>query len=173
MVELWLDGTPTRLARANLYDPELAARGRGDGCYRFVFSLDADTAEGAAVAEVRLANTGVLIGQPIRLAEAKIAPERQIGEARWVSGLRISGWIAWNPRAEGRVRAFVDGQEVAQARAQYFSHVGEAAALHPVVADLCDAVPELWPACSQGLAALRCRSLSSPPPGTSAVFSAA
>ena len=122
VVELWLDGSPTRLARANLHDPALAAQGRGDGCYRFVFALDAETVEGAAVAEARLANPGVAGRPPIRLAEAAIAPERQIGEARWIGGLRISGWIAWDPRAEGRVRAFIDGEEVgAGARAIFLA----------------------------------------------------
>jgi GT2 family glycosyltransferase len=128
VVELWLDGLPTKLARAQLYDPALAAEGRGDGCYRFVFALDAEAAEGAVIAEARLANTGELIGAPIRLAETALAPERPGGEVRWVGGLRLSGWIAWDPRAEGRVRAFVDGEEVAQTRAQYFSHVGDAVA---------------------------------------------
>ncbi len=106
----------------------MRAKGRGDGCYGFVFALDAETAEGARIAEVRLANANAPIGRPIALAEAPVAPERQIGEARWAGGLRIVGWVAWSPRTEGRVRAFIDGDEVAETRAQYFSHVGEAAA---------------------------------------------
>ena len=127
VVELLLDGYPARVARANLFDPGLLAQGRGDGCYRFVFALDAETVEGAAIAEVRLANTGELVGAPLTLAEAPIAAERPSGEARWAGGLRIQGWIAWDPRSEGKVRALVDGEQVAEARAQYFSHVGEAA----------------------------------------------
>jgi GT2 family glycosyltransferase len=126
VVELWLDGQPTRVARANLFDADLSAQGKGDGCYGFVFALGAETS--ADVAEIRLANTGVLVGRPIALESAPIEPERRIGEARWAGGLRITGWVAWNPRAEGRVRAYVDGEEVAETRAQYFSHVGEAAA---------------------------------------------
>ena len=128
VVELWLDGYPARIARANLFDPALPAEGRGDGCYRFVFALDPETAQSARDAEVRLANTETAVGPPIALGQAPIAPERPIGSARWTGGLRITGWIAWDPRAEGVVRAFVDGDEVAQARAQYFSHVGEATA---------------------------------------------
>ena len=128
VVELWLDGQSARIARANLFDPELRAVGRGDGCYRFVFALDAETAEGACIAEIRLANTDVGVGAPIALASAPVAPVRSGGEARWAGGLRIVGWVAWDPRREGKVRAFIDGDEVAGTRAQYFSHVGEAAA---------------------------------------------
>jgi len=128
VVELWLDGQPTRVTRAHLFDAELQAAGRGDGCYRFVFALDAETAQGAGIAEVRLANADVAVGAPIALASAQLAPPRAGGEARWVGGLRIVGWIAWDPRREGKVRAFIDGDEVAEARAQYFSHVGNATA---------------------------------------------
>src|SRR5579863_6438249 len=112
VVELWLDGYPCRIARAHQFDPELQSQGRGDGCYRFVFALDAETAEGARVAEVRLANVDVAVGLPIALAEAPISAGRRRGEARWVGGLRISGWVAWEPRAEGKVRAFIDGDLV-------------------------------------------------------------
>ena len=127
VVELWLDGSPARIARADIYDPALAARGCGDGAYRFVFPLDAETVEGVRVAEVRIANADTPVGLPITLAEALIAPQRRTGEARWLGGLRIAGWIAWDPRSEGRVRAFIDGDLVAETRAQFFSHVGEAA----------------------------------------------
>ncbi|HXT07914.1 MAG TPA: glycosyltransferase family 2 protein [Roseiarcus sp.] len=128
VVELWLDGQPTRIARANVFDPQLRAGGRGDGCYRFVFALDAETAESARFAEVRLANTQTAVGAPIALAHAAVVPARSGGEARWAGGLRIVGWVAWDARREGKVRAFIDGDEVAETRAQYFSHVGEAAA---------------------------------------------
>ncbi|MDE3175600.1 MAG: glycosyltransferase family 2 protein [Pseudomonadota bacterium] len=127
VVELWLDGLPVRLARAELFDPERLAAGQGDGCRRFVFALDAESFEGARVAEVRLANSDELVGAPLILAEAEIAPPSGAwGAARWAGGLRLQGWIAWDPRTAGLVRAFVDGDQVAEARAQYFSHVGEA-----------------------------------------------
>src|SRR5579863_3688035 len=89
VVELWLDGQPTRLARANLFDADLSRQGKGDGCYRFVFALNGEAS--AEIAEIRLANTGALIGRPIALASAPIQPERRIGEARWAGGLRITG----------------------------------------------------------------------------------
>ena len=126
VVELWLDGQPTRIARAHGFDPNLS--GRGDGCYRFVFALDAETAEGARFAEVRLANSDTPVGAPIALASAAVARPHAGGEARWAGGLRIVGWIAWDPRREGKLRAFIDGDEVAETRARYFSHVGEAVA---------------------------------------------
>ena len=127
VVELWLDGCPVRLARAELFDPERLAAGQGDGCYAYVFALDSESFEGARVAEVRLANSDELVGAPLILAQAEIAATSgRRGQARWIGGLRLQGWIAWDPRTAGLVRAFVDGDQVAQARAQYFSHVGQA-----------------------------------------------
>ena len=47
VVELWLDGMAVRFARAHHFDSDLLAQQRGDGCYRFVFALDAATVDGA------------------------------------------------------------------------------------------------------------------------------
>jgi GT2 family glycosyltransferase len=129
VVELWLDGYPAGLARANLFDPELGAAARGDGCYRFVFALDADVADNAEIAQVRLANLPTPVGAPLWLGEEEVErPARPAGEARWAGGLRIQGWIPWDPTTTSEVRALIDGEEVARARAVLFSHVGEAAA---------------------------------------------
>ena len=106
VVELLLDGYPARIARADIFDPALQARDRGDGCYRFVFALDAETLGGARIAEVRVANGGALVGAPLDLPDVQIAPAaRPAGEARWAGGLRIRGWIPWDPKTVGRVRA--------------------------------------------------------------------
>ena len=56
VVELLIDGYPAALARAELFDPDLAGDGHGDGCYGFVFSIDAAALQTAHVIEVRLAN---------------------------------------------------------------------------------------------------------------------
>jgi GT2 family glycosyltransferase len=127
VVELWLDGVPIRLERANLLDPDLAAQGSGDGRKRFVFPLDAETFESARVAEVRLANSGDAVGAPLTLAEAPlIAAANAPGEARWAGDLRISGWLPYDPRGPALVRALIDGEEVARSRAAGFVHVGAA-----------------------------------------------
>ena len=127
VVELWLDGLPVRLERADLLDPDLVAQGIADGRRRFVFLLDAETFASARVAEVRLANTGEPVGTPLDLAEAPFAPPAaQSGEARWAGGLRISGWLPHDPRGPAQVRALIDGEEVASARALAFVHVGAA-----------------------------------------------
>jgi len=129
VVELLLDGHPARIARAHHYDAALAARGFGDGCYRFVFSLDVETLAGARLAEVRIANTGEPVGTPLTLADAEMqAPEGLQGQARWAGGLRIEGWISFDPSSPGKVRAYVDGNQVAETRARSFTHVGEAIA---------------------------------------------
>ena len=128
VVELWLDGLPVRLERANLHDHGLAARGIVEARKRYVFALDAETCEGARFAEVRLANTGELVGAALVLAEAGfVAPATAPGEARWVGGLRISGWLPHDAGRPGRVRALIDGEEAAAAPALAFVHVGAAA----------------------------------------------
>ncbi len=128
VVELWLDGLPVRLERAHHHDSELALRGAGDARKRYVFALDAETCEGARVAEVRLANTGEPVGAPLALAEAPFAPlATPPGEARWVGGLSISGWLPYDPGRPGRVRALIDGEEAASAPALAFVHVGASA----------------------------------------------
>jgi len=38
VVELFMDGYPTRIARANVCEDALRAEGIGDGCYGFVFA---------------------------------------------------------------------------------------------------------------------------------------
>ncbi len=129
VVELLLDGHPSRIARAHHYDAVLAERGFGDGCYRFVFSLDGETLAGARLAEVRIANTGEPVGRPLTLADAETqAPDGLQGQARWAGGLRIEGWISFDPSSAGRVRAYIDGNQVAETRARSFNHVGEAVA---------------------------------------------
>src|SRR5271169_4764563 len=70
VVELFLDGYPAQVSRANLFDEGLCGEGVGDGCYRFVFAIDPAAAEGARLAEVRLVNTGEVVGGPIDIAIA-------------------------------------------------------------------------------------------------------
>ncbi len=127
VVELWLDGVPVRLERADLPDPDLAAQGVGDGRRRFVIALDAATLASACVAEVRLANSGEPVGSPLILVEAPLAPPAASpGEARWAGGLRISGWLPYDLRGAASVRALIDGEDIAQTRALDFVHVGAA-----------------------------------------------
>jgi GT2 family glycosyltransferase len=132
VVELFLDGYPARIARANLYDDELRARGFGDGRHAFAFGLEPETAAFAAVAQVRLANTGELVGEPIRFSRAPV-PDRRDGDVRWAGGLRLTGWIDDTRHGEGRIlRALVDGAEVAEGRADLWTHVGDGPEARPV-----------------------------------------
>src|SRR5208337_4290352 len=39
VVELYVDGQPAAIARAEVYDDQLRERGVGDGCYRFAFAI--------------------------------------------------------------------------------------------------------------------------------------
>lgn len=129
VVELLLDGFPARIARATLADPDLVVAGYGDGCYRFVFSLEQGVVSGARLAQVRLANSGEPLGSPIDLEEEAFEPDLvREGEARWIGGLCIEGWIPLRDGSSEGVRAIIDGETVASARADLWSHVGDAAA---------------------------------------------
>ena len=128
-VELLLDGRAAGLARADFFDPDLAQKGQGDGCYGFVFSPPPGALAQAKNLELRLANSDVTLARldaPVAAA-GKPGPR---GEARWLGGLRLNGWLAEGV-GEGVVRALVDGAVVAQARASAWMHVDESANSRP------------------------------------------
>ncbi len=127
VVELLLDGFPCALQRADIYDPDLAHEGHGDGCYGFVFSIDEAALLDARLAEVRLANSDEILGAPLPLPAVK-PPGREtwrIGGVTWQGGLRFDGWLAGDPNGARRVRALIDGQVVAEAQATQWTHIGE------------------------------------------------
>jgi len=124
-VELLVDGRPAGLARAELFDAELARAGRGDGCYGFDFSLPPGALAQARRLELRLANGDATLARldaPFSAA-AKTGPQ---GEARWLGGLRLNGWLAEGEN--GGVRALIDGKVVARARAGSWAHLDDAPA---------------------------------------------
>lgn len=126
VVELLLDGVPVRLARAEAYVPELASEEIGDACYGFSFALTPEMLGDSRVAEAYLANSDAAIASPIQLGEAseKITDSRGLGAVEWMGGLRFQGWVRGAPTESPMVRAVVDGEPVAEARASGFSHVG-------------------------------------------------
>ena len=126
VVELWLDEVPVRLARADMYVPSLAEEGIGDACYGFSFSLPPQILGDCRMAELRLANTQKMVGEPIDLNAAAVDIEDSRGGAgaEWIGGLRFRGWVQCAPESSPLVRAVVDGQTLAQVRASGFSHTG-------------------------------------------------
>ncbi|WP_024516215.1 glycosyltransferase [Bradyrhizobium sp. Tv2a-2] len=126
VVELWLDGLPVRLARADSYVPALAAEPFGDGCYGFSFSLALPILGDSMIAEARVANTDEPVGQPVRLDEAieGSGDSRGRGGVEWIGGLRFQGWVQCAPTESPLVRAVIDGEAISEARASGFSHIG-------------------------------------------------
>ena len=126
VVELLLDGFPAGVSRADRFDPELAREGEGDGCYGFVFTLAPPALQMARRVEVRLANSGGIVGAPLL---APGAPAQNIdlspGEVGWDGGLRLTGWVSGDPARAQTVRALIDGEEVARTKATRWTHVGE------------------------------------------------
>ena len=130
VVELLIGGYPVKCGRAADYVDALAARGIGDGCYGFSFSLADDALQDEAVVEARVANLATAVGEPIVIrdgasAGALLSPQTPApGAVRWLGGLRFSGWVA--DGGEPLVDIFVDGEQVRQVRASGWAQIGEA-----------------------------------------------
>ncbi|RIY02715.1 hypothetical protein D3218_05000 [Aureimonas flava] len=134
VVELLLDGVPVALARA---EQRLAAAGDGapvgDGCHGFAFALDPAVLPFAAVAQVRLANGGEPVGEPIALHGGEpFAPSpAPAGEVRWLGGLELAGWVhrAGAEGAPPRIEAHIDDATVSLAWADGWREVRRGATL--------------------------------------------
>lgn len=122
VVELWLDGAPAGLARAHLFDARLMTQGCGDGACRFVFALDREADAAAELAEVRLANLDIIVGEPVRLAASRPEAPQSVAEARWSGGLQVSGRLPVGDGSPPVVRALCDGRVVAEALATQWAH---------------------------------------------------
>ncbi len=127
-VELRIDGQPAALARAEIYEAELAVSGDNDGCYAFLFNLPPGALAGARRLELWLANGAA----PLDALDAPFAEEAETpgpaGEVHWYGGLRLHGWLGGGARQIGdahKVRAFVDGRLVAEALADSWTHIEE------------------------------------------------
>ena len=125
VVELWLDGYPAGLSKAQHYDHALVQSGFGDGCYGFVFALS-DSRLAASLAEVRLANSEERVGEPLVLDTISRLYGRRDGggSVAWMGGLVLSGWIdRTDDKAEGLIRAFADGERVTEIRPLRWKHI--------------------------------------------------
>ena len=122
-VEILVDGYPVRVVRADADVHDLITEQVGDGCYGFSCSLDEALVHDSSVVEARIANLGIVVGEPIDLARPseKAAQISAPGALRWLGGLRFSGWIDREPAT---ANVLVDGVLVTQARASIWSHVG-------------------------------------------------
>jgi hypothetical protein len=116
VVELLVDGIAVAAARADLYDPDLARDGMGDGCHAFAFTLDDVAVEPGSMITARLANLDLAVGDPVRGTDFAEAPAHRPGSVRMADSLRVTGWVA--PRdGDAWVAIHVDGLAIAEARA--------------------------------------------------------
>jgi GT2 family glycosyltransferase len=124
VVELLVDGHPVQCVRAADFVAVLGADNIGDGCYGFLFSLTESALDGGTMVEVRIANLGIAVGEPVLIGGAAVADHvpASSGAMRWLGGVRFSGWIAQG--GEPIVNISVDGEQVDQVRASGWSHVG-------------------------------------------------
>lgn len=136
VVELLIGGYPVKCSRAADYVDALVARGIGNGCYGFSFSLADDVLHDEAVVEARIANLATAVGEPIVIRDgaafgAVLSPHAPApGAVRWLGGLRFSGWVA--DGGEPVVDIFVDGERVRQVRASGWAQIGDADAARAV-----------------------------------------
>ncbi len=123
VVELYADGCPASIARACLYDHELAQEGFADGCYGFLFTIDATVLSGCRLVEVRLANLNQVLGAPILISASPTLSRNDNSRALWIGGLRITGQLEGSPnKGVRKVKAFVDGVLVSEALASQWAN---------------------------------------------------
>ena len=121
VVELLIDGLPVALTRADAFAPELSHVGDGD--YGFGFGLpDSLLDDEVSLAEVRIANTGEVVGEAIRLSSPNRGTLAEGGRVAWSGGLRLSGWFTTASAATPVVRAVVEGRVVASAAASSWTY---------------------------------------------------
>ena len=122
-IEILVDGHPVRVIRADRDVHGLMSEGIGDGCYGFSCSLDEGLVRNSSIVEARLANLGIVIGEPIHLNEPpeRTPPIREPATVRWLGGLRFSGWI---DHETAIANVLVDGVLVTRVRASTWGHVG-------------------------------------------------
>ena len=120
-----MDGCPAAIARACLYDHELRQEGFADGCYRFVFTIDAAVLSASRIIEVRLANLNQPLGAPILISTDPTPNRNDNSRTFWVGGLRITGQLD-GPSNDGLriVKAFVDGVLVSEVLASQWINSG-------------------------------------------------
>jgi GT2 family glycosyltransferase len=126
IVELLVDGYPVKCMRAADHVDALANDEIGDGCYGFSFSLADSALDEAAVVEVRVANLGTAIGEPVfvraLVSSGHGSSSSSSGAVRWLGGLRFAGWVAEG--GDPVVDILVDGERINQIRASGWSHIG-------------------------------------------------
>jgi O-antigen biosynthesis protein len=124
-VEVLLDGLVVATAYADKFMTDLYEQGIGNGCYGYVVDLEPKLLATACKLQVRLANLGTKIGNPVDLAlisETKLSVPLT-AELRWLGGLRFWGWV--DRPVEASLDAIVDGEIISQVRANRWTRVEE------------------------------------------------
>jgi GT2 family glycosyltransferase len=114
-VELLIDGLVTQTAYAAIYVDDVENR-IGDGCHGFAFSVPQSIIENAVMVEVRVANLGILVGNPLFLPDLRKLPETvaSTSRLRWLGGLRFSGWVNGESHRVATLKVMVDGALIQQ-----------------------------------------------------------
>jgi GT2 family glycosyltransferase len=124
-VEILADGLQIDVVLADQFSRELQELGIGDACYGFAFVLRPTLVEAARMLEVRLVNLGEPVGAPILLENSEpLSQDGDLkGEASWAGGLHLTGWTDHQGAEAPLIRVFVDGEPVAECRANRWRHI--------------------------------------------------
>jgi GT2 family glycosyltransferase len=114
-VELLLDGLVIQTAYSDNYVRYAEEDRIGDGCHGFAFSIPQSVIENAAIAEVRVANLGIVVGAPLLLRDLRKEPHKipDTSRLRWLGGLRFSGWVDGGSQ-NSTLKVMVDGELIQQ-----------------------------------------------------------
>jgi GT2 family glycosyltransferase len=135
VVELWLDGLPIAVRRADQPPSRKSPEIKGYFHCGYSFIVPKAALANCHLAEARLANTGAAVGARVLLRDVVAAPcakSAPRGSVQWVGGLRFEGWCWPADDAGPIVMASIDGLVVAQAPALSWTYVGEGDAAEAV-----------------------------------------
>ncbi len=109
-VELLLNGWHAQLHRADLYSHPLATMGVLNAFHGFLFCLPEGLCLAEATAQVRIANTDLVLDQFKLDSASDGAPHEMVGpgEIKWYGGLRFGGWLTPRVDIPASLRGFID-----------------------------------------------------------------
>lgn len=136
-VEVFYDGMPAQLVRADFFVPELCEAFGTDGCHGFLCDLGQIVGDTAGTVTAYVANTDIAIGNAAPMDDSREGSGRMDmpGSVRWLGGLRLAGWAADRTKPDRRLKVFAycGHERVAEAVADrmYEPEQGEAISAGP------------------------------------------
>lgn len=130
-VEFLVDGVVVETCHGDQPVAALMEKQIADGCFGFSFCVPDCVIDNAASVEARLANLNLPVGKPIHCDHVySSGAPAQIGELRWLGGLRFGGWLGLED-TEGAIDILVGNQRVMQIAPSGWSHAELGGSVRP------------------------------------------